>query len=237
MGVSAAALDARFPQWRNKGKFSLWTLGVDTRKFSPSSSRGNKCQEKLVLISIGSFIPQRRQDLLLQIYALVLEKIPGSRLVLVGEGMCFEKCKALSQELSIYNRVDFLGLRDDIPDLLQMADIFLSCSEAEGLPNVLLEAQASGLPVVASDIPPHREALPEVAHELLFQHNNLQGAANNIIRVLNDPQLYNRLSRAGRQYMVKHYDAKKSLEKLQEMYDAWCEAHSAESMGQSGGEG
>jgi glycosyltransferase involved in cell wall biosynthesis len=221
LGVSAAALDARFPRWEKKDRFSFWTLGVDTQKFSPSSRRDNKRKDKYVLISIGSFIPQRRQDLILQIYSLVLEKIPGARLVLIGEGERLDVCRGLVRSLGLNDGVDFLGLREDVPELLHKADVFVSCSEAEGLPNVLLEAQASGLPVVASDIPPHREAIPEVAHQLLFRHNDLQRAADNIVRILNETQLYGKLSEAGREHMCKHYDSRKNLPKLEEMYCAW----------------
>jgi glycosyltransferase EpsD len=127
----------------------------------------------------------------------------------------------LAKKLGSFDHVDFLGLREDVPELLHGADIFVSCSEAEGLPNVLLEAQASGLPVVASDIPPHREALPGIAHAFLFKQDDIRTAADNIIQVLDDPVLYNELSRAGREYVVKHYDSRKNLPKLEEMYCAW----------------
>ncbi|MBC8427197.1 MAG: glycosyltransferase [Deltaproteobacteria bacterium] len=190
LGVSGSALDARFPEWKNKERFSIWSLGVDTRKFCPPDARFNESGKSPALISVGSFIPQRRQDLLLQIYVLVLEQMPSAKLVFVGEGKRLQPCIALAKRLGIDDGVGFLGLRDDIPDLLREGDVFVSCSEAEGLPNVLLEAQASGLPVVASDIPPHREALPEGAHRFLFSHDDIQGAADNIVRILNEPQLY-----------------------------------------------
>jgi glycosyltransferase involved in cell wall biosynthesis len=134
-----------------------------------------------------------------------------------------QSCIALAKRFGIYDRVDFLGLREDIPDLLHKADLFVSCSEAEGLPNVLLEAQASGLPVVASDIPPHREALPRATHAFLFKHNDIQTAADNIVRILSEPQLYRRLSEAGREHVCKHYDSRKTLPKLEEMYGEWVE--------------
>ena len=223
LGVSVAALDARFPQWKNEKKFSFWTLGVDTRKFAPPDARLNERGKSLALISVGSFIPQRRQDLLLQIYAAVLEKIPGARLVLVGEGERLDVCRGLVRSLGLNDGVDLLGLREDVPELLHKADVFVSCSEAEGLPNVLLEAQASDLPVVASDIPPHREALPVMAHAFLFKHHEIKSAADNIVRILNETQLYRRLGEAGRDHVCEHYDSRKTLPKLEEMYLRWVE--------------
>ncbi|MBC8466755.1 MAG: glycosyltransferase [Deltaproteobacteria bacterium] len=223
LSVSAAALDSRFPRWREKDNFSLWTLGVDTRKFSLQSERNMGQGKKPVIINVASFSPQKRQDSLLRIYALVLDRLPEAKLILVGEGTYLERCKGLAKRLGCYDRVDFLGLREDIPDLLHGADMFVSCSEAEGLPNVLLEAQASGLPVVASDIPPHREALHDTAHQFLFPHDDIQGAVDNIVRILNEPHLYNRLSEAGRAHVCRYYDSKKNLPKLEELYLEWVE--------------
>ena len=224
LGVSGAALDARFPKWENEDRFSVWSLGVDTRKFCLPDARFNESGESPALISVGSFIPQRRQDLLLQIYKEVTKEVPETRLVLVGEGERLQSCIALAKRLGIYDSVDFLGLREDIPGLLHEADMFVSCSEAEGLPNVLLEAQACGLPVVASDIPPHREALPGPAHAFLFKHNDIRTAADDIVRILNETPLYKRLSKVGREHVCKHYDSRKNLSKLEGMYRAWCRA-------------
>jgi len=223
LSVSAAALDVRFPPWRVNSKFSLWTLGVDTQEFSLESARHIRRGEKPVIINVASFSPQKRHDLLLKVYAALLDRLLEAKLILVGEGRYFERCKFLAKRLRIYDRVVFLGSREDIPDLLHGADIFVSCSEAEGLPNVLLEAQASGLPVVASDIPPHREALPVIAHAFLFKHDKIKSGADNIIRILNETQLYRRLSEAGREHVCKHYDSRKNLPKLEEMYLRWVE--------------
>jgi len=224
LGVSGSALDARFPQWKGDDRFSLWTLGVDTRKFSLQSERNIARRKNPVIINVASFSPQKRHDLLLNVYALVLDRLPEAKLIFVGEGTYLERCKDLAKRLGCYDRVDFLGLREDIPDLLHKADVFVSCSEAEGLPNVLLEAQASGLPVVASDIPPHREALPQASHRFVFSHDDIQGAADNIVRILNEPQLYRKLSEAGREHVCRYYDSKKTLPKLEGMYRAWCRA-------------
>ena len=236
LSVSEAVLDSRFRRWIGDSRFSLWTLGVDTQKFALQSERNIARRKNPVIINVASFSPQKRQDLLLNVHALVLDRVAETKLILVGEGTYLDRCKHLAKRLGIYDRVDFLGLREDISDLLHGADIFVSCSEAEGLPNALLEAQASGLPVVATDIPPHREALPGIAHPFLFKDNDVQSAADNILRILNETQWYRRLSEAGREHVCRHYDSRKNLPKLEKMYCAWCLGHSAESMGQSGGE-
>lgn len=221
LGVSKSSLDARFPKRNNDNRFLLWTLGVDTERFCPAAREGGSGGERGVIINVGSFIPQRRQDLGIEIFRKVNHKMPGTSLVLVGEGESLQTCRALASKSGTAGGVDFLGLQEDIPGLLDNADIFLSCSEAEGLPNVLIEAQASGLPVVASDIPPHREALHDTSHRFLFQHDDIQGAADSIVKVINDLALYDELSRAGRQFAVEHYNAQINLKRLEEMYLRW----------------
>ena len=222
MGVSAASLNSRFKEWRSLSKCYLWTLGVDVSKFG-FSIREKDLNDGPVLIQVGSFIPQRRHDLALRIFSLVCAQKPDARLFFVGEGERLQACRNLAEDLGLTDRVKFLGLRDDIPELLSKADVFLSCSEAEGLPNVVLEAEASGLPVVASDIPPHREALCDTAHQFLFRHDDIQGAVDNVLKILNDPDLYGELRRAGRQFVVEHYDAQTNLKRLEEMYLRWVE--------------
>ena len=201
----------------------MWTLGVGVNRFTYSPETDSVAGKHPVLINVASFSPQKRQDLVLRIFGLICAQKPDTRLMLVGEGDRLEFYRNLTEDLGLMDRVEFLGLRDDIPELLNKADLFLSCSEAEGMPNVVLEAEASGIPVVASDIAPHREALCDTAHRFLFRHDNIQGAADNVVKVLNDQELYEELSRAGRQFVVERYDAKKNLKKLEEMYRAWCQ--------------
>jgi len=223
LGVSEASLNARFRQWKEKENCSLWTLGVDIKKYNLADAKNDSEQECPGIINVGSFIPQRRHDLLLRIHSHVIEKLPLTKMIIAGDGECLERSRALAKKLGIHDRVEFLGLREDIPEVLRRGNVFVTCSEAEGLPNALLEAQASGLPIVASDIPPHRECLPKTVHPFLFQHDSIRTAADKIVRILKEPKLYNRLSKAGREHVCKHYDSRKNLPKLEEMYLKWVE--------------
>jgi glycosyltransferase EpsD len=158
-----------------------------------------------------------------RIFASVREGVPEARLVFIGTGAYESACRRLACDLGVSQAVDFLGPRDrmEIPQLLRSARVFLHCSESEGLPNVLLEAQATGLPVVASDIPAHREALSPALHPYLFIQGDVDKAANKVIRLLTQLDLANNLGDAGRAHVCRHYSASSSLKILEDYYVSW----------------
>ncbi|MFH0822040.1 MAG: glycosyltransferase [Pseudomonadota bacterium] len=220
MAVSEAVMDARWPQWRSdKEKYVVWTGGVDPVRFSPDG-KGRRPGPPAV-INVGSFRPAKRQEFMLQIFRQLLTRVTEAILLMVGAGQGEESCRVLADRLGLSERVRFLGLRDDIPELLRSADVLLSCSEAEGLPNALIEAQAVGLPVVATDIPPHREVLARELHPFLFSSEDLNGAACSLERLLNDPGLIESLSKAVRLHVINHWDSRVKLEELLDWYETW----------------
>jgi len=227
MAVSGAALSERWPDWeRRSDRFFVWTNGVDTVRFSPRTN-GNGSTRSPVVISIGNFfLRSKRQDRVLRIFAGVRKALPETRLVFVGTGTHERECRRLAEELGLSESVDFLGRKDrtEVPELLRSAALFLYCSESEGLPNVLLEAQAAGAPVVATDIPAHREALAPLFHEYLFEPNAVDAAAGNVVRILNDPNLGRLLGAAGREYVSERYNAQSCLRTLENYYISWVEA-------------
>ncbi len=226
MGVSEAALDQLWPEWRSQpDRFLVWTAGVDTGRFSEVCNvERRETASAPVIICVGNFfLRSKRQDMAVRIFATVRAVVPQARLVFVGTGTHESACRYLASELGVSDAVDFLGPRSraDIPELLRSAGIFLCCSESEGLPNVLLEAQAAGLPVVATDIAAHREALSPVLFPYLFGRENQHEAASKITAILTNPDLANKLGKAGRAYVSHHYSASSRIRLLEDLYVSW----------------
>ena len=122
--------------------------GVDTARFSPATASERACCE---LLFVGRLAAQKGVDVLLR----ALAEIPGAwRLRIAGDGPERERLTAISASLGLAERVEFLGWaqRDELPALYRSADIFVFPSYDEGMPNVVLEALASGLPIVATRI-------------------------------------------------------------------------------------
>lgn len=220
LAVSRAVMEERLVErWNGKDNLFLWTGGVDTTKFSPAPAA--KRSDRDTIIWVGGLLPGKGIDVQLRALRLVLRAIPAARLVLVGEGKSEPELRELSDRLGVSASVDFLGVRHDVPELLRSASVFLSCSREEGLPTVILEAQAAGLPVVATDIEPHREGLTKELHPYLFPVDSPEDAAKSLVRLLKDAALREKLGRHGRDYVVDKYDASSQLALLQEYYARW----------------
>lgn len=97
---------------------------------------------------VGRFCEQKNHAGLLRIFAGVSRRMPNARLVLIGTGELVDSTRALAQELNLSDRVIFAGVRKDMAALYHAMDVFLLPSLFEGLPVVLVEAQAAGLPLL-----------------------------------------------------------------------------------------
>ena len=115
--------------------------------------------EDRVVLHVGRLRAQKGQETLLAAFPRILREVPNARLVLVGEG---PERSALAHRIGtsgLEDRVILSGQRDDVPALLGLADVFAFPSHHEGHPGALVEAMLAGRPIVASDLPVHRETL------------------------------------------------------------------------------
>lgn len=105
----------------------------------------------LVLGHIGRFMTQKNHSFLLDVFAAYTEANPDSVLMLVGSGELESQIKKRAADLGISDKVIFTGVRSDVPALLSAMDVFVFPSLYEGMPNTVIEAQATGLPCVIAD--------------------------------------------------------------------------------------
>ncbi len=105
----------------------------------------------LVVGHVGRFSKQKNHEFLLRTFKEILNRHDTAFLLLVGEGELETKIRKLAAELNIENRIVFAGLRRDIPAILSSMDVFVFPSYYEGMPNTVIEAQATGLPCLISD--------------------------------------------------------------------------------------
>ena len=145
------------PELVKAGKVKVIHNGADVEKYHFDSVEHEMLKKKMgyegkiVIGNVARFKKQKNHTFLIDIFAEIHKKNDQTVLVLVGQGELEEEMKKKVSRLGLENCVDFLGARNDVPTLLQVFDLFLLPSLFEGLPLVGIEAQAAGLPVVASN--------------------------------------------------------------------------------------
>ena len=127
----------------------------------------------------------KRVNILLEAFAHVLRARPETGLVLLGDGPQRAALEAQAATLGIAAAVQFLGFRSDVPRWLAAGRLFLSASAFEGQPNAVMEAAATGLPLILSDIAPHRDTFGANARYVAGE--DVQGYADAILADLADP--------------------------------------------------
>lgn len=122
--------------------------GVDGEEFYPAETKGNSCDFNL--ICVNRLIGRKGIDLLIKALPLVREEVKEIKLTVVGEGNLEGQLKALALAEGVSGAVNWLGYVDhhELPGLYRAADLFVLPSQSEGMSNALLEAMASGLPVL-----------------------------------------------------------------------------------------
>ncbi|NVM35976.1 MAG: glycosyltransferase family 4 protein [Candidatus Lokiarchaeota archaeon] len=162
--------------------------GIDVEKFNPSNSTieiKNKYGNKILLFT-GLMIPRKRVPILLKAITYVIKEIPDCHLILTGNGPFLKEYKNLASSLGIQNCTTFLGFVDD-DELLKLyasSDIYVFPSELEGFGQVILEAMASGIPVICANKPPMSEIIENGG--LTFITNNSKDLSIKIISLLNN---------------------------------------------------
>lgn len=182
LGHSQANLDAYHRAWNQAPNlFRVLYNGVETRPnlLDPIEAKcklGLSPSCKLVL-NVGAMKAQKNHEGLLRIFEIMCRNRSDLHLSIVGDGPMRSKVEALIDALKIKNRVTLHGRQDDVSQFYAAADVFLFPSHFEGFGNVLVEAQAAGVPVVASDLASIREAVCPLQHRFLCVPNNHSLAA------------------------------------------------------------
>lgn len=144
-------------KYENSNQISIVKNAINPAKYTFSQIvRKNKrkefkISEKYVLGTVGRLCYQKNTLFLIDIFPMILKKIPEAVLIIVGEGELRNEVEKQIRNLGMEDKIFLLGMRTDVPDLLQAMDVFLLPSRFEGLCIAAIEAQCIGLPVVASD--------------------------------------------------------------------------------------
>jgi glycosyltransferase involved in cell wall biosynthesis len=193
---------------------------------APSFDRRRQARRRLgladddkVVVNVGRQEYQKGQEHLIAALKLIREFHPNVRCLIVGrEGHASAALRLQSEELVATKQLQFLGHRDDVPDILAAADIYIMPSLYEGCSGAVIEAMALGLPVIASDIPSLREVVAEGENGILVKPASPRHLAMAISRLIGDPFKAAALGHGSRARFLAHFTIDRSASRMIDLY-------------------
>lgn len=207
-----------------KKLFYIHGVGIDINKFrNIKVDRAIKRKEiglpndSFVLLSVGELNKNKHHEIIIK--ALAELKNPNIYYVICGQGPLEYYLKSLSKKLNIESQVILLGFREDVNEIYKIADVFVFPSYREGLPVSLLEALASGLPVICSDIRGNIDLVENGINGYLVRVNDINGYAKAIEKMR---QTHLELMETYNNDKIKYYDISNVTLELKKLYESFC---------------
>ena len=196
--------------------------GIDMSRFNqvaPANLAGLGVSARRLITFVGRLDIQKGVSRLLSLAGDWLRRLPDCDLLLVGKGPLETELRQQSEELGISERVHFAGWRPDIPAILAASSLLVLTSAWEGMPNAVLEAMASGLPVVATQVEGVCELLGPTFQEQSVLHGKWEAFSDLVVRILSNRGLAHRLGQENRTRSEQHF----SIGRMVESYEALWE--------------
>jgi colanic acid/amylovoran biosynthesis glycosyltransferase len=202
-------------QW---GKIQICRLGVEPHRYLPRPFRSDP--QPFELLCVGGMALPRSFHLLVQAIAGLKSEGRNVVLRLVGDGPDRAALERLADELGVANRVTFEGWRnqDQVREFFQRADLFVFSSFAEGIPVVLMEAMAMGIPCVASRIAGIPELIRDGLDGFLAAASDDQAIVRAVARLMDDAELRRRMGEAAREHIEAEYNLENNIDVLAEIF-------------------
>ncbi len=167
---------------------------------------------------VGRLHPQKGHTHLLAAFPAIRQAHPAARLLVVGDGALLMPFMALVEAMGMADSVILTGTRADVPEILAALDLFVLPSLWEGLPIVLLEAMAAGLPVAATAVGGTPELVVDGETGLLVPPADPGALATAVNRLLDDPAAARRMGQAGQERVSRHFTVRRMADQIESLY-------------------
>jgi len=198
--------------------------GIDTERFENLSKEDIRKRLKIkedekIITFVGTLRPVKGLRYLIEAMKIVRDKDKNVRLVLVGDGEEREKLEKLVEKFGLKECVKFIGSvqNEEIPQYMVTSDVFVLPSLSEGFPNVVLDAIASGLPIVATKVGGLPEIIEDSKNGFLVKPKNPEQIAEKILLLIKDDELRKRISKANKGE-AERYSWERVVQRLEEVY-------------------
>ncbi|MDQ6959663.1 MAG: TIGR03088 family PEP-CTERM/XrtA system glycosyltransferase, partial [Mariprofundaceae bacterium] len=229
------AVSGELEQWLlkrvklSRGKVQLIYNGVNLELFSAQAEQrqahlpaGFADPDTVIIGTVGRLAPVKNQALVIDAVAHMVKQTPESahkiRLVLVGDGELADALQHQVRRLEMEPYVWFAGNRDDVQVLMRCMDVFVLASLAEGIALTVLEAMASGLPLVLTQVGGNPELVRDNENGFLIPSESPESLAGALQRYIEDPALRRRHGRAGRLRVEKQFNVRTMVEQYQRLF-------------------
>lgn len=199
--------------------------GVDLSNFKPGKvsdeiyKKYGISKNAPTVVYVGRVDPEKKVGLVVDAFSRVLKKIPEAQLVVVGDGVDRLRVEGIVKELGIGDSVRILGrvLQPDLFELYRIGDVFATASEIETQGIVLIEAAASGLPLIAVNAGAVSEVCITGKNGFLCEPKDVDGIAESMYKILSDKELQKKYSKASLEIASEH-DLNKTIDKFLNIY-------------------
>lgn len=200
--------------------------GIPTNRFSrPRTTRSEwRAKEdfrddQILFVCVARFAAQKNHALLLKAFAQGPASDPNAHLVLVGEGDLQEQLEEQAKNLGLSGKVHFLGLRSDVSDVLNAMDVFVLTSDWEGNPLSVMEAMASGLPVVSTAVGGVPNLLANGKEGFLERPGDARGLAKSMAFLLSSPETRRSMGAAAARRAKETFDVSRMVQAYEQLYE------------------
>jgi len=206
-----------------KHKIRYIPNGIDTRVFCPDPIARSRLRKELglakdfVWLAVGRFEPPKDYPTLIKGFFEVAKITPVVKLLIAGDGSLRPFMERFTQDIGLNEKIRFLGIRRDIPQLMNAADAYVMSSEWEGMPMVLLEASACGLPIVATNVGGNAEIVLDGQTGFLVPPKSPEALSQAMLRMMDLPEEVR--EKMGKQAR-KHIESNFSLDRIVDCWEA-----------------
>jgi glycosyltransferase involved in cell wall biosynthesis len=200
--------------------------GVDTERYRavPAGTRDRlrrslQLDREFVWLAVGRFEAAKDHPTMLRAFARVVARRADAVLLLVGRGRLQAEVEALAGTLGLGDRVRFVGTREDVPEFMSVADGYVMSSAWEGMPMVLLEAGAAGLPIVATRVGGNAEVVLEGVSGFLVPPGDDEALGAAMLRLMALPEPERRaMGTRGHDHVRQHYGLGRVVDRYEAIY-------------------
>jgi glycosyltransferase involved in cell wall biosynthesis len=168
--------------------------------------------------TVGLLNAAKGHDLLLRAFARIVKAFPEAGLAIIGDGALRPKLEKLIAELGLEGRAILAGYRTDVPRVLKELDLFVFPSLWEGMPYVVMEAMASGLPVVATDVNGSRDLVAQDETGLIVPPGDEAALADACMALMRKPVTADNMGKYGLRRVLNHFTLECMLDKIEAIY-------------------